>query len=65
MTVDNKILNELKKRKSWVSTTRLGRVSGSFAVHSAISRLRKKGWKITCELENLNPEKKAWYILNK
>jgi hypothetical protein len=61
-TVDSKILTELKKRSGLVSTVRLGHVSNSFAVHSAISRLRKQGHNILC-LKSNDQNKKAWYVL--
>lgn len=60
-TVDHKILTELKYRKK-VSTVCLGHRSGSFAVHSAIARLRAKGWDIRCEMTG-NNSRKAWYSL--
>ena len=60
-TVDHKILTELKS-KNRVSTVRLGHRSGSFAVHSAIARLRKDGWNIQCEMTQ-NPTRKSWYRL--
>ena len=60
-TVDHKILKELMCKKK-VSTVRLGKRSGSFAVHSAIARLRKQGWDIRC-VTTQKPTRKAWYSL--
>jgi len=60
-TVDQKILKELTVKRH-VSTVRLGHRSGSFAVHSAIARLRKAGWNIECEMTG-NGKRKAWYHL--
>ena len=60
-TVDQKILKELRAKHS-VSTVRLGHRSGSFAVHSAIARLRKKGYRIDCVMTG-NPTRKSWYSL--
>ena len=59
--VAHKILTELKSKKR-VSTVRLGHRSNSFAVHSAIARLRKLGWDIQCELTQ-DGTRKAWYHL--
>ena len=61
-TVDQKILKELQSKKA-VSTVRLGHRSGSFAVHSAIARLRKAGFRICCEMTQ-NPTRKSWYTLD-
>lgn len=61
-TVDHKILLELLAKKK-VSTVRLGHRSGSFAVHSAIARLRRQGWDITCSITN-DGKRKAWYSLD-
>jgi hypothetical protein len=60
-TVDQKILKELQSKQR-VSCVRLGHRSNSFAVHSAIARLRLKGWRIGCELTKV-PNRKSWYTL--
>ena len=60
-TVDQKILKELISKKK-VSTVRLGHRSGSFAVHSAIARLRKLGYNITCTMTQ-DATRKSWYSL--
>ena len=62
-TVDQKILKELKA-KGKVSTVRLAHRSGSFAVHSAIDRLRRLGYKIECTTTQ-DPNRRAWYSLQK
>ena len=61
-TIDNKILSELLNRAGWVSTTRLGRISNCYAVHSSISRLRKRNYEIESKRSN-DPQKKGWFKL--
>lgn len=60
-TVDEKILKELRSKHK-VSCVRLGHISNSFAVHSAIARLRLNGWRIGCERTS-TPTRKSWYFL--
>jgi len=63
MTQQKIILNELIKRNpGYCSTTHLARLSGSFALHSQISKLRNKGWHITTKTTG-DSNKKCFYTI--
>ena len=65
MTIQDKVLSILRHRSPGsVSTVVLARTSGSFAVSTTVSRLRRMGYRIYCRKADSEEQKYFYNLVN-